>query len=183
MKLPGLLLLFAVLFFAACNSNSSKNEGETAISQQKTALLAFTDTVKQDTFKVSLKGNKLNEMVLMFTITTPNGEQIYRREITSKALLTNYLTKNNSKSEADQIKFLKDQVNYFFDEEHYLVPAITEQEQADKNAPDKTFYVALKKSQLNGFSYLVGNETKEYIGWSPEEKKVKIYYICCQPTK
>ena len=83
------------------------------------------------------------------------------------------------KKESDKIKFLKEEISYFFDDRHFLEPAVTENEQSDKNVPDKNFYNELKQTGLNGFDYRLGKDEKIYIAWSVKDQKVKIYYKCC----
>ncbi len=175
MKTARLLLLAALFAVAACTSKSSDSDKNIV----KTKLQAFTDTVQLDTFKIALMGEESKDMKLLFTITTNKGEQVYKKEIKADELLKSYLASADLKSEEEKIKFLNDEVNFFFDEEHFLVPAITDQEKPDNNTPDKAFYEELKASKLNGFDYRLGKDTKIYIAWSAKDKKVKIYYKCC----
>lgn len=175
MKFARILLVFIVFAFAACNSKSEKN----IKNIEKTKLQAFTDTVQLDTFKISLLGDKSKDMTLLFTITTNKGQQVYKKEFKADELLKNYLASADLKNEEEKVKFLNDEINFFFDEEHFLIPAITEQEKIDNNTPDIYFYKELKASQLNGFNYRLGKDTKIYIAWSAKDKKVKIYYKCC----
>jgi hypothetical protein len=174
MKFPLSLLLFCAFSIAACNSKSNKSQ-----NVEKTKLQAFTDTVQLDTFKIALVGDEIKDMKLLFTITTKNGEQVYKKEILADELLKSYLATADLKNEEKKIKFLNDEVNFFFEDEHFLIPAITQQEKPDNNTPDKAFYEELKASQLNGFSYRLGKDTNVYIAWSAKDKKVKIYYKCC----
>ncbi len=180
MKSSYLFLLIPALFFTACNSNPSKKE---ALDTAKTALQAFSDTVQLDTFKIALKGEKAKDMSLLFTITSYKGVQIYKQEIKADELLKSYLASAELKKEEEKVKFLNDEINYFFDEQHFLIPAVTEQEQPDNNVPDKEFYNELKKNMLNGFDYRLGKDTKIYIAWSVKEQKVKVYYKCCELAK
>lgn len=180
MKLASLSLLMLALAFASCTSKSGKQLTGTV---EKTSLQPFTDTLKQDTFKIVLKGKESKNMSLFFTITSFNGEKIYDKELKAADLLKNFLASAALKKEDDKVKFLEDEVNSFFDEEHFLVPAVMPDEQPDENVPDKTFYEELKQSGLNGFDYSTGKEDKVYIAWSKSEKKVKVYYSCCQLKK
>lgn len=180
MKSSYLPLLALLLLFAACNSTPSK---ETAIDTEKTALQAFSDTVKLDTFRIALKGKTAKDMSLFFTITSYKGIQIYKQEIKADELLKSYLASADLKKEAEKIKFLNDELDYFFDEQHFLIPAVTEQEQPDNNVPDPAFYNELKQTMLNGFDYRLGKDTKIYIAWSVKEQKVKAYYKCCDLAK
>ncbi len=180
MKSSALSFIALLLLFAACNTQPSK---EAAIDTSKTALQAFSDTVKLDTFKIALQGKESKDMSLLFTITSHQGVQIYKQEIKAEELLKSYLASADLKKENEKIKFLNDEINYFFDEQHFLIPAVTEQEQPDNNVPDKAFYNELKQTGLNGFDYRLGKDTKIYIAWSTKEQKVKAYYKCCDLAK
>jgi hypothetical protein len=169
-----LYLLLLSLIFISCQNNN-KVEATTA----KTKQYAFTDTAKTDTFKVDLIGEKSDDMSIVFTITDFNGIEIYKEEVKATQLLKSYLASEDLTKESDKIKFLNEQVDVFFDEEHFLEPAVTEDQQADNNTPDKAFYEELKQNQLNGFYYSLGKDKSIYIAWSPTEKKVKVYYKCC----
>ncbi|WP_379090983.1 hypothetical protein [Pedobacter sp. UC225_65] len=105
------------------------------------------------------------------------------KRIKADELLKSYLASAELKKEEEKVKFLNDEINYFFDEQHFLIPAVTEQEQPDNNVPDKEFYNELKKTMLNGFDYRLGKDTKIYIAWSVKEQKVKVYYKCCELAK
>ena len=169
-----LLLIFSLAIFA-CNSDSKKVDPV----PEKTVVQAFTDTLAQDTFKVALKGKESKDMLFLFTITNSKGLQIYKEEISATTLLKSYLASEELKKESDKIKFLNDEINLFFEEEHFLIPAVTLEEKADQNVPDLLFYEELKKSKLNGFNYSLGKDKQIYIAWSAKEQKVKVYYQCC----
>lgn len=167
-------LLLLGLTFLACTSNN-KTEATTA----KTQLYTFSDSTKTDTFKIDLIGEKSDNMNLVFTITNYDGVEIYKEEVKATQLLKSYLASEDLTKEGDKIKFLNEQINVFFDEEHFLEPAVTTEQEPDENTPDEAFYEELKRNQLNGFYYSLGKDKTVYIAWSPSEKKVKIYYQCC----
>ena len=171
------LAIISLLY--ACNPSSSDSKLNSADDLEKTSTFAFSDTLKLDTFKVALVGKDSKDMQLLFTIKSFEGKEIYRQEIQTSELLKNYLATSEMKKESDKIKFLKEEIAYFFDEKHFLEPAVTPDEQADKNVPDKAFYEELKKSGLNGFDYRLGKDSNVYIAWSPKDQKVKAYYKCC----
>jgi len=171
------LIILALLY--ACNTSGSDKESDTATDLEKTTTFAFSDTSKLDTFKVALIGSESKDMTLLFTIKSFAGKEIYRQEIKANELLKNYLATAEMKKESDKIKFLQEEIAYFFDEKHFLEPAVTAEEQADKNVPDKVFYEELKKSGLNGFDYRLSKDSNVYIAWSAKEQKVKAYYKCC----
>ncbi len=171
------LTLICSLFFVACNRS---NSGKSNINElSKTTLFAFSDLAKQDTFKIAVKGSDTKNMHLLFTIVAYNGNEIYRQELKAEEILKNYLASAGMKKEKDKIKFLTEEVDYFFDERHFIEPAVTENENPDKNVPDKDFYNDLKKNGLNGFEYRISKDKNLYIAWSQKEQKVKIYYKCC----
>ena len=172
------LLLFC-LILAAC-SNAGKETHIPDTSRTKTALWSFTDTLRLDTFKLVLTGDKPKNMQLVFTITPAAGKPIYTKVIKARELLDNYKEDLDLGKEKKQVNFIKEELNLFFEEENLLEPAVTDSEQPDKNTPDKKFFEELKRTGLNGFQYRTGKESKIYIGWSVSEKKVKSYYECCK---
>jgi hypothetical protein len=172
------LLLLCVLL-GACSSPGKDTHIPDA-SRTKTVLWSFTDSLKLDTFKLVLTGDKPKNMEFIFTITPENGKPVYSKIMKAKELLDNYKEDLDLGKEKKQISFIKEELNLFFEEENLLEPAVTETEEADKNTPDKKFFEELKRSGLNGFQYRTGKESKIYIGWSLAEKKVKPYYECCK---
>jgi len=172
-------LLILCTFLTAC-SNSGKDAHIPDTSRTKTVLWSFTDTLKLDTFKLVLKGNKPKNMEFIFTITPADGKAVYSKIIKAKELLDNYKEDLDLGKEKKQITFIKEELNLFFEEENLLEPAVTETEEPDKNTPDKKFFEELKRSGVNGFQYRIGKESKIYIAWSTAEKKVKPYYECCK---
>ncbi len=173
MKNIGFLALIAIFLFSACNSKPTPSGTSDLANLEKTTTTPFTDTVKLDTFKVTLQGKTSKESALIFKIISYQGEEIYNASIKASELI-----KENAKlkTESDKMNFLKNEVQYFFEEEHFLWPAVMPNEQADKNVPDKDFHNELKQTQLNGFNYRLGKEAKVYIAWSVKEQKVKVYY-------
>ena len=162
------LAFMVMAIFAACTRSAPTTQTEI-----KTTTSPFTDTVKLDTFKVELQGGKSKTAKLIFKIISFKGEEIYQTSISADSLIKDNV---KLKTEQDKMNFLQNEVKYFFEEEHFLWPAVMPEEQPDKNVPDKVFYQELKDTQLNGFNYRTGLESKVYIAWSIKEQKVKIYY-------
>lgn len=171
------LSFMVMLLFAACNSD---DQGKKIGNREKTALRPFSDSAKADTFRIVLNGNKPKEMELVFSITKAGGGQIYTQTLKAAALLDNYKETVDLNKEKQQIQFMQEELNLFFEDENFIEPAVTETEEPDENTPDKSFFAELKKSGLNGFKYRLGKESKVYIAWSDLDKKVKIYYQCCK---
>lgn len=167
MKSIYLSLFFGLLLFAACNNTPINSQ-----SQQSSAVMPFTDTLKADTFKVEL----IDQSSIQFTITSYQGVQIFKTDIKASELLKSNDAAQSLKSEAKKLMFLQDEVKYFFDEEHFLIPAVMDNEKPDQNVPDKAFYEELKHSKSNGFSYRSGKDSKAYIAWSVKAQKVMTYY-------
>lgn len=169
------LLIISLIYSCMLSGPSSKDYDDL----EKTSTFAFSDTAKLDTFKIELLGKDTKDMQLLFTIKSADGKEIYRQEIKTEELLKNYIATADLKKESDKMKFLKEELAYFFEEHHFLEPAVTADEQPDKNVPDKTFYNELKQNGLNGFDYRLGKDHNVYIAWSAKEQKVKVYYKCC----
>lgn len=174
-------LALAVLFLliSACNSDEQNGKIDPA-SRTKIALHSFSDTTKQDTFKLVLTGAKPKEMELIFTITPQNGSPIYTKILKAAELLDNYKESVDLGRTKKQVKFIAQELQLFFAEENFLDPAVTDNEEPDKNTPDKKFFAELKSSGVNGFQYRLGKESKLYIAWSNQQKKVLPYYDCCK---
>lgn len=174
------LIGIVILFLSACTNNSHNGKASGALNSReiKQIIKNFSDTVKSDTFRVELAGNKDKDLELAFSIIAFDGNKIYEKRLKASDLLRNYENLGIKKDEA-KLKFMQEELNLFLDDENFLEPAITESEQPDQNAPDKGFYVELKKSGLNGFKYRLGKESQIYIAWSEREHKVKVYYKCC----
>jgi hypothetical protein len=170
--------LSIICLLLACSSGGSETNAD-ASELQNSATFAFSDTAQLDTFKVALIGKNTENMQMIFTINSFNGKEIYRQEIKTSELLKNYLATAEMKKESEKLKFLKEEITFFFDERHFLEPAVTEDEQPDQNVPDTAFYNELKQSGLNGFDYRLGKDHNLYIAWSAKEQKVKTYYKCC----
>jgi len=179
MKLIYIALLPA-LFLAACHTNDTAVHIDPA-KRIKIALKPFSDTTKQDTFKVILKGDKPSNMALVFTITPAGSKSIYTKILPAKELLDNYKESVDLGKEKKKVEFMEDELNLFFDEENFIEPAVMPTEQPDKNIPDKNFFAELKSSHVNGFKYRTGKESKVYIAWSNQAQQVKPYYECCTP--
>lgn len=175
---PLYFFLVPLLLLAACHPN--KPVPIDPAKRLSITLRSFSDTTKKDTFKIVLKGEKAADMALIFTITPPGSKPIYTKTLLAKELLNNYKETVDLGKEKKQVQFMEDELHGFFEEENFLEPAVTAQEQPDKNTPDKNFFSELKTSGLNGFKYRTGKESKIYIAWSAKDQKVKPYYECCR---
>ena len=173
-----IIALSLVGILSACNFTISDKETDVG-ALKNSHTFAFSNKVKLDTFTVAIVGNHTKDMQLLFTIKSFEGKEIYRQEIKTSELLKNYLATADMTKESDKIKFLKEEISYFFEDHHFLEPAVTADEQHDRIVPDQAFYHELKQNGLNGFDYRLGKDQNVYIAWSEKEKKVKVYYKCC----
>jgi len=173
------LSTLSLLFFISCSSNNEKGSGLVPVSLAKTEIKPFSDTSKADTFKVLLEGTSPKDMRITFTINNFDGKQIYNQIFKATELINNYKKTVDLEKEEQQLKFLRQEVSVFFEDENFLEPAVTSEEKPDQYTPDKSFYAELKETQLTGFKYRLGNDSKVYIAWSVKDRKVKIYYKCC----
>lgn len=180
MKLNALLLFICIISLASCSSDPKTQTPKVEVNEQVNQIVKpFSDLEKLDTFRVVLTGTKPKDMVLKFSITAYNGQQIYSQNFEGKALVDLYQQTVDLKKEDKQIAFLQQELKMFFEDENFLEPAVTETEEPDQFVPDKGFFAELKESGLNGFKYRMGQEDKVYIAWSAREHKVKVYYKCC----
>lgn len=175
MKSTFFSVFLCLLMAAACTDQPEKHTADAGATEKNFTAL-FSDTLQADTFKVTLTGKDSKSSVLIFRVVNAKGKEIYQAQISGAELLK---ANQKLKTEADRMQYLKKEVNYFFEEEHFLEPAVMPDEQPDKNVPDTSFYNELKNTGLNGFNFRTGAESKVYIGWSGKEQKVKVYYKCC----
>lgn len=179
MKRLLLFLFFAsALYLAGCAGNESGDSKDNNIEDQ-VILRPFSDSLLVDTFKVTLKGAKVKDMVMQFTITAHNGKVIYSKDFRAAEMIENYKSTLDLDREKKQKEFFLKEFNLFFEDENFLEPAVTENEEPDQYTPDKEFHKSLKLASLNGFKYRLSNSKKVYIAWSEKDKKVKVYYECC----
>ena len=179
-----LLLLLLPLFFTSCNSGDKKESNSIEFKNVNSSITkSFSDLNTKDTFKIELTGRKPEEMVLNFTIKNAKGLEIYNTKLKGTDLLDNTDPNIDLSKEKDQVIFLKTIADNFFAEDNFLEPAVMPEDKADNYVPDKALYEELKKTGLNGFKYRLGKENNLYIAWSGKEKKVKIYYNCCELNK
>lgn len=176
MKNIFVFVFFCLFIIAACTRAPEKNKNNLAATE-KIFSTSFSDTLQADTFKVTLTGNDSKTSRINLHIIDYTGKEIYEAEISGTELLK---ANKKLKNESERMDYLKNEIAYFFEEEHFLEPAVMPDEQPDKNVPDIAFYNELKKTGLNGFNFRTGEESKVYIGWSVKEQKVKAYYTCCK---
>ena len=169
------LLMFG--FIVACTQSG---QGLAEGNKHQLVLKPFSDTALADTFKVALIGETPADLLIRFSITAHNGKLIYHKDIKSGELIDNYKESIELKKQRDQMAFILNEYQLFLDDENFLEPAVTENENPDQYTPDKKFYEELRQSGLNGFKYRTGKENNTYIAWSEKEKKVKTYYNCCK---
>ena len=179
MRLLKYLIFVIVGVLFSCSNDDSKGTAQIVGIENK-AVKNFSDSLAADTFSVKVVGASLDSQKLDFRIKNSKGMEIYHVDISSADILKNYDATIDLKKNKNKAKFLESEVSRFFDDENFMEPAITETETPDKNVPDLAFYEELKNSGLNGFFYRLGKEEKIYIGWSPKENKVKVYYNCCK---
>ena len=171
-----------LLTIASCNSDKkttaivSNDQNDTFT---ETVTHSFSDLNTLDTFKVKLTGVKPDSMVLAFSIHNAAGQEIYAVNIKGTDLLGSTDPNVDLRKEVDQIAFIKNIAKEFLSEENFLDPAVTDNQLPDDYTPDKAFYLELKATKLNGFTYRLGKENNIYIAWSQQNKKVMVYYNCC----
>jgi hypothetical protein len=118
MKFLTACILIGASVLAACSSPGS---GETipADEQQKIVVKSFSDSLQADTFKVKIEGSKPKDMRLAFTIRSFEGRLIYSTSIKAADLFKNYDATINLNKKENQVKFLLEEINRFFDEENF----------------------------------------------------------------
>ncbi len=174
-----LISLIGSCLWLSCQSPSPLKSTTINGFPEQSVVRLFSDSLQADTFKVSLQGKNTKEQRLIFQIMNAKGEKIYEEVILGSTLLEGYMGKKALKSESEKAKYIEEEFLLFLDEEHFMLPAVMENEQPDQNVADKAFYQELKQTAFPGFIFERDKETKVYIAWSLKEGKVKVYYKCC----
>lgn len=163
------------LYLSSCTSESDNKASENSFTRS----YPFTALDAKDVFAVHLTGEKPEEMLLDFSITTAQGDTIYSVKVKGTDLLGSTDPNVDLREEKDQIAFIKNIAKEFLSDDQFLEPAVMPHQEADSYSPDPAFYDSLKKTGLNGFMYRLGKENKYYIAYDIESKQVKVYYNCC----
>jgi len=194
------LLILIVTIFTACNSGTKKStvvkkaevstndtimhkvtpktaiEIDTSITQLKIIHNhAFSDELKQDTFKLTLKGPSITKGIVTFDIVAFDGRKIHTETFDTSFLLgdlVDFPLTNRQKIDTITARF-KD----FFNEKAFSNPAL------DIKAPLDTDYVDLniQKDILSdktsiGFFYAIGYEGVTEIAYSKKHRKTVVCF-------
>lgn len=140
----------------------------------------FSSPDKKDEFYICLQGESLMDATFIFTITNPEGVEIYREEFPSIFLIGYDLAGGINATKRNQKNFIKYRVRHFFDEENFLIPAINSDQEFDEDYSDEDIWNGIKSDQNTiGFYYLIGEEDGRKIAYSRKLKKVVLYFNCC----
>lgn len=190
-----------ILQAMACNMGSEKkpdvakddtvsvNAQTESTDEQRSKLLpaevvtkhVFSNPEKEDVFKLRIEGNDPSNSIVHFTISNDKGELVYAEDFKVGLLLDeSLLPANETLTEDDKIAALTKEINSFFREENFSMPAIGNDSDFREEYSDKAVWNDIKKDKSAvGFYYLLGGQNGRSIAWSKIQGKVVVYFNCC----
>ena len=173
-------LLFISAIVACKQPENSKKQPENKISTSSAhhpkfllseiKLHTFSDTVKQDTFRLQLTGKSIIDSKGLFEITSFNNRKIYSVKFVSEDLLGDMADILNAKQKEDTIKA---RFKKFFSESNFNKPTMGSRQELDTDYVVKEDYEDIKSdTSAVGFTYAMYYESLGEIAWSKKRKKV-----------
>lgn len=184
------LLIFTILF----SCNETRTESPAALNLMNTGGLKtnratnilfsrsvqhiFSDTSKQDTFRLTLTGGTVLNGEARFDIIDFNGQPLYTETFPAVYLLGFADDQNDTPKQKEN--FIINRANTFFDEGNFSKPAIRASELFDADYSDKFNWVTIKaEPDAIAFNFLIGEENHRKIAYSRKYKKVLLIFSCC----
>ena len=138
----------------------------------------FSSPTKPDVFSLVLRGPSVLSAEATFTITTAQGEVIFREVLTSpdlEAALV-YEMKGPTATQAEREAYVRRRIREFFAESNFHQPALSPTAtypSPPPASPDQATWNDLKqRPDAISFHYLVGKEDQRALAWSPLQKQV-----------
>ena len=138
----------------------------------------FSSPSAPDAFSLVLRGPTLLSAEATFTITTAQGEVIFREVLTSSDLEAAlvYEMKGPTATQTEREAYVRRRIGEFFAESNFQRPALAAKATyptPPPTSPDQATWNDLKKRpDAIGFHYLVGKEDRRTLAWSPLQKQV-----------
>lgn len=178
-KLFSIILL---LICIQCNAFASKSNLELIPGQEilmsNSIKHQFSSTNHQDIFSIQLIGDSLISSIAIFSIVNECGDTIFCERFRS-LLLIGYSADYNSPLKMKEA-IIKDKVSKFFNEENFLIPAITNTEVYDEDYSNLENWNTIKSDPNSiGFIFRKGEGKYVKISYSKEFRKVVKYFKCC----
>lgn len=152
-------------------------------AQADTLLTARTRHVfsapgSPDVFSLVLRGPMVLSAEATFTITTADGQVIFREVLTApdlEAALV-YEMKNSTATQAEREAYVRRRVREFFAAQNFQRPALAQTAPYPTPAPvspDRATWNDLRqRPDAVSFHYLIGKEDRRRLAWSPLSKQV-----------
>ena len=164
------------------NDNFIQDQNEMITLISKTKTHCFSNPIKEDTFKVSIRGKDFLSGIVTFEIINWQGKLIYSDTFSGLSFI--YYTPSVITLKSEEEKYVKDHsitlINLFFHEKAFEAPAIKDSDGYKDDFSDKDIWLDIKSDPTAiGFSYSRNEEDHIFIAYSKRMKKVVIYYHCC----
>lgn len=139
---------------------------------------SFSNPNFKDRFIISITGKTIVEGEMLFQIVDSKGEQLFVVKHPSNYLIGFGIDYESTIEEKEN--YIKKRVMEFFNDNNFFEPAISADEEYDKDYSNKKIWHDIKSDSTSvGFYYLVGIENGCRISFSKKEKKVMTYFCCC----
>lgn len=183
-KITIALIFLLSIFFIRClsdQSGASLLALDTKMLKKVTHQQVFSNNNAEDTFSLTLIGNKISAAQITFTITNNKGVILYKENFPSEALLDYGLLEVSEKpTEKDKENYLLKRMDTFFEPKDFSTPAIKPNADYEPQYSNKTIWDALQQDSTSvGFDYLLYEESGRSIAYSKKLKKVVEYFSCC----
>ena len=140
----------------------------------------FSDSLKKDTFKITLSGDSLLASQVTFEIIDSKGIDIYIDTFPAIYLLG--FASDVSDTRLKKEIYITNRIKEFFSPDNFLLPAIKKEGEMDPEYSqiEKAIWNEIKSDPNKvGFYYLQGEEDGRRIAYSKKLQKVVIYFACC----
>ncbi len=138
----------------------------------------FSAPGSPDVFSLVLRGPMVLSAEATFTITTADGQVIFREVLSApdlEAALV-YEMKNSTATQAEREAYVRRRVSEFFAAQNFQRPALARAAPYPTPAPvspDRATWDDLRqRPDAVSFRYLIGKEDRRRIAWSPLRKQV-----------
>lgn len=160
-----------------CLFMSFAASGQTILASS-TAKHVFSDPKIQDVFKLTIRGTSLLKADAIFEIVSSPGKVLYHETFKAYSLSNELETEGFSQKQEEE--YIRKRVREFFNEKHFLKPAVRLKDKTDSDYSDMTVWNELRANKAAiGFQYLLSYENDRKIAYSKRLGKVVTYWSCC----
>jgi hypothetical protein len=145
---------------------------------EKAGKYAFSNDKTLDYFSISIKGKKIYNSTVEFTITNSKGEKIYTDKFPVLTVLENVFDgKGEYATFIQQDDYLQDWVKDFLTNEKFLYPAIHKEREFENEHSISEYWDEIQKDESSiGFKYSKSEGSETEIAFNKAKGRVVKYY-------